>query len=639
MKHARRHIITAALAVTAASALGANGIADASTAPAGHSGRTLLASTAPAAGVYANLAALPDASRVQVSVFVGHDAAGLAATAKAVSDPKSAAYGHYLSPSQVQAQFGASAAQQKAVGDWLSQSGLTVTQRSPFTVSATGTVAQAQAAVQARLELSRPRGGVEQVVSAQEMSVPSVLAGAVSTVRVAPAAIPMGFHEPLKQTAASVPSATTSKKITEECSGYYGQKHATGLPSAYGKTPAWAPCGYLPGQLRDAYGAAKAGLTGAGVSAAILSDDNDSTALPDANRWAKEHGFAPFKAGQFSAYIAKKAYNGIGDVESALDVESMHGMAPNAKINYVVGNGSVTGDRLLDALDEVVTYKIADVVSSSWYEGYMPAPKSMINAWEGVLERAAVEGITVNFATGDYGDSTPLQYPGSDPWITTVGGTSLAVGQGGKDLWETGWETDETGLNKQGTAWSPGPPGMFLEGSTGGISGTFPEPYYQQGVVSGNLVKGTAMRAVPDVSDLGDWNLGYKIGYTEPTGHHKFEYVNNVNGGTSLASPMFTGFEADLIQGRHGFALGFANPELYDMAGTRAFHDVTNNPQGQGVTEATVYGPAYGQPPTLATMGQCSSTKALSCGAGYDTVSGIGSPGPAFFSSFGSKPQ
>jgi hypothetical protein len=75
------------------------------------------------------------------------------------------------------------------------------------------------------------------------------------------------------------------------------------------------------------------------------------------------------------------------------------------------------------------------------------------------------------------------------------------------------------------------------------------------------------------------------------------------------------------------------------MAGTRAFHDVTSDPQGQGVTEATVYGPAYGQPPTLATMGQCSSTKALSCGAGYDTVSGIGSPGPAFFSSFGSKPQ
>jgi subtilase family serine protease len=213
------------------------------------------------------------------------------------------------------------------------------------------------------------------------------------------------------------------------------------------------------------------------------------------------------------------------------------------------------------------------------------------------------------------------------------------VGEGGRNLWETGWETDETGLSKAGTAWSPQPPGPFSEGSTGGISGTFAEPYYQQGVVSGNVVKGTAMRAVPDVSDLGDWNLGYKIGYTEPTGHHKFTYINNVNGGTSLASPMFTGFEADLIQGRGRIALGFANPELYDMAGTSAFHDVTSSPQGQGATEATVYGPAYGQAPTLATMGQCSSTKALGCGAGYDTVSGIGSPGPAFFRSFGSRPR
>ena len=94
---------------------------------------------------------------------------------------------------------------------------------------------------------------------------------------------------------------------------------------------------------------------------------------------------------------------------------------------------------------------------------------------------------------------------------------------------------------------------------------------------------------------------------------------------------------SDLIQGRGGIPLGFFNPALYDMANTAAFHDVTSNPQGQGVTEADVYGPAYGQPPTLSTMGQCSSAKhTLACGPGYDTVTGIGSPGPRFFSSFGS---
>jgi hypothetical protein len=57
------------------------------------------------------------------------------------------------------------------------------------------------------------------------------------------------------------------------------------------------------------------------------------------------------------------------------------------------------------------------------------------------------------------------------------------------------------------------------------------------------------------------------------------------------------------------------------------------------VTEATVFGIGYHQPPTLSVMGQCGDTHHLACGVGYDTVSGLGSPGPAFFKSFGSKPR
>jgi len=52
-----------------------------------------------------------------------------------------------------------------------------------------------------------------------------------------------------------------------------------------------------------------------------------------------------------------------------------------------------------------------------------------------------------------------------------------------------------------------------------------------------------------------------------------------------------------------------------------------------------VFGPAYHLRPTLSTMGQCSATRHLACGPGYDTVSGLGTPGPAFFRSFGSKPR
>ena len=56
---------------------------------------------------------------------------------------------------QVRAAFGATAAQQRAVGAWLAHSGLAVTHRDPFVVSATGTAAQAEAATAATLELTR----------------------------------------------------------------------------------------------------------------------------------------------------------------------------------------------------------------------------------------------------------------------------------------------------------------------------------------------------------------------------------------------------------------------------------------------------------------------------------------------------
>ena len=636
----RRILTTSALSVAAASSLLIGGVGNAAAISAGHGAREVVASTAPIPGQNAGLRAMPLTGKVRVSVFVGHDQAGLAAAATAISNPASPRYAHYLTPAQVRAAYGATAAQQRAVSVWLSRSGLAVTHRDPFVISASGTVARAEAALQATLELSHPKGGVAQVLSSTAMSVPKAVAGAISTIQVSPAAIPMGRHEAMKASATAAPGSKAAAAIQEECSGYYGQKKASTLPGAYGKTLSWAPCGYRPNQLRDAYGATRSGLTGRGVSVAILSEDNDSTALSDANRWARDRHFPPFKPGQYLANIATHGVpNGVGDIESALDIESVHGMAPAARVNYVVGNGTITGDRLLDPLDTVVTYGIASVVSSSWFEGYMPVPQSMITAWEGVLKRAAVEGITVNFATGDFGDETPLQYPGSDPWITLVGGTSLAIGAHGRNLWETGWETEEAALSRDGTSWVPAPPGQFREGSTGGVSKTFREPYYQRGIVSGNIRNGVPMRVVPDISALGDWNLGYQIGVSVPIGHHEVKYFNQVNGGTSLSSPLFTGFEADLIQGRGGISLGFANPELYNYANTATYHDITNNPQGQNVTEATVFGPAYNQRPTLSTMGQCSATRHLACGPGFDTVSGLGTPGPAFFRSFGSKPR
>jgi subtilase family serine protease len=638
--------LSTALAVAAASVLVA-GTSAAAAASQGRGGRAEIASTAPVSGP-GLVRALTAGSRVRLSVFVGRDRAGLAGAATAVSDPASPSYRHFLSPSRVRARFGATAAQRGAVRGWLSRSGLAVTHDDGFVISAVGPAGRAESALRVGLAISHPAGGVEQVVPDRAMSVPAAVAGAITTIRVSPATVPLSPHQALKPATSTapgstVPGSTGAARYREKCSAYYGQKKATGLPGAYGRTITWAPCGYQPTQLRDAYGAARAGLTGAGTSVAILSETADPTALSDADRWARQRHFPPFARDQFAAYVAPDPGGG-ALVEDAMDIESVHGMAPAARVAYVVGNGHITGDVLLDSLDTVVQHHLADVVTSSWYEGFMPVPNSMITSWESVLERAAVEGITVNEASGDFSNILGLQYPGSDPWVTTVGGTSLAIGARGDYLWETGWDSDETGLAKNGESWRPAPPGIFAGGSTGGVSETFAEPYYQRGVVSGNTWNGKRMRAVPDVSALGDWNLGYQIGLTVPVGTNKVKFEDQVNGGTSLSSPLITGLEADLIQGRGGISLGFANPLLYDQANSAAFHDVTRDPQGRGFTEAVIYGPYHyvlpagtEQPPTLSTMGQCGSHKTLPCGPGYDMVTGLGSPGPAFFRAFGSR--
>ncbi|MGH3165860.1 MAG: hypothetical protein ACRDN0_08185 [Trebonia sp.] len=308
------------------------------------------------------------------------------------------------------------------------------------------------------------------MVPNQAMSVPAAVACAITTIQVSPEAVPLGPHQPLEAAATAPGSAVTGSAVTAsalagsakttasytaQCSAYYGQKKATGLPKAYGRTMTWAPCGYHSAQLRDAYGAAKAGLTGAGTTVAIISENSDPTALSDADHWAKQEHIPQFARGQFTTHIAPNSGGG-AVIEDALDIEAVHGMAPAAKVDFVVGNGQITGDYLLDGLDTVVQHRLADVVTSSWYEGDMPVPDSMIKSWESVLERTAAEGLTVNEASGDTSSLLGLQYPASDPWITSVGGTSLAIGAGGKYLWETGWNSEETSLAGNGKSWSPG---------------------------------------------------------------------------------------------------------------------------------------------------------------------------------------
>ena len=97
------------------------------------------------------------------------------------------------------------------------------------------------------------------------------------------------------------------------------------------------------------------------------------------------------------------------------------------------------------------------------------------------------------------------------------------------------------------------------------------------GVVPGSNGAG---RAVPDVGLDADPTTGMLIGETQtfPDGVYYDEYRI---GGTSLASPLFAGMTALLLQ-HAGGAMGLLNPTIYAQAGSSSFKDVHGTPQDAG---------------------------------------------------------
>jgi subtilase family serine protease len=99
-----------------------------------------------------------------------------------------------------------------------------------------------------------------------------------------------------------------------------------------------------------------------------------------------------------------------------------------------------------------------------------------------------------------------------------------------------------------------------------------------------------------------------------------------------VASVTFAGIEANAQQAA-GHPLGFANPVIYSLYGTSAFHDVTNYPLGPGylaevrnnyTNPYTKTGPLITHPRTLGIDGE--GAAALPTVKGYDDSTGVGSP-------------
>ncbi|HUX73812.1 MAG TPA: S53 family peptidase [Steroidobacteraceae bacterium] len=455
---------------------------------------------------------------------------------------------------------------------------------------------------------------------------------------------------------------STSPVTTATYSGNrYGADIANNL---YGHLP---PCGYQPSELQTAYGMNSlyaAGYDGSGQTVVITDAFGSPTIESDANVFSALYGLPPLNAGNFQVVSAPGTLNFPGNKyfgspsgwadEITLDVEWVHAMAPGAKIVLVVGPNN--GSDLDEAVNFAVVHHYGNTISNSWsgVEGFgNPAQYRRDNR---ILEEAAVQGIDVNFSSGDSGDFAAavgfktVGFPGSSPYATAVGGTSLALNPDDSIAFQTGWGTNLTRLADRTSLGSPpdNPPLSlgFQFGAGGGTSLSFAKPGFQASL------PGT-MRNVPDVSMVADPYTGVEI--IETVGGN---LSVGVIGGTSLACPTFSAIMAIAAQ-KAGHPLGQAAPLMYGLASTtdsaHPIYDVTaySSPTNVSGTitvasgtssysadqlaspldgTTSYYSAFYNSPFStrwfVLTFGTDSS---LTTGPGWDDVTGVGTPNGANF--------
>jgi len=304
-------------------------------------------------------------------------------------------------------------------------------------------------------------------------------------------------------------------------------------------------------------------------------------------------------------------------LETSLDVEWAHAMAPLANIINVTTNPAETQGvqgfpAMMDAEQFIVDNHQATVISQSFgavEEGF-GSPQSLLKLRHAFIS-AAADGVTVLASSGDGGTAnstkTPVpnpttvpfptvNWPASDPLVTAVGGTYLCT----DPVTGSGVDSTDPPTNCQA---NPGVREIGWIDAGGGFSHVFAAPAYQATLPAGSTPIGT-MRGVPDVAFQASSRTGPLVYDTAPGAGGWF-----IVGGTSCSVPQFAGLVAiaDQIAG-HG--LGQINPTLYQLASgpnySSYFYDVTT-----GNNQADPSIPGY--PATT----------------GWDPLTGLGTPNAA----------
>lgn len=305
--------------------------------------------------------------------------------------------------------------------------------------------------------------------------------------------------------------------------------------------------------LRDA------GLDGTGQTI-VLPEIDDLPNLNDLNKFASEYNLPPYDPLLVVKRDPSWGVPGKPQGETALDLEIIHEVAPNAKlVIYLSAADFGHGDR---AFDQMVTDHLGSIISESLGACEPDTSDGHRNAYASIEDRAVAVGMSHFVATGDNGaytcgeDQAPAgSFPSTLPTVTAVGGTTVFESQQGIYFKETAWGSP---IDESGTG--------------GGASQFYPLPDYQKPI---GAAAGHGLRQVPDVAADADPSSGFHIVFGGREGQA---------GGTSASTPLWAATVAlinqDLVKkGLH--EVGFANPALYWMGQNEAklpakpFHDVT----------------------------------------------------------------
>jgi subtilase family serine protease len=318
-------------------------------------------------------------------------------------------------------------------------------------------------------------------------------------------------------------------------------------------------------------------------------------------------------------------------LETALDVEWVHSIAPMASILNVTTNIAETlgvqgFPAMMKAEQFIIDHHQAKVISQSFAsaeEGFN-STQSLLNLRDAFTD-AAANGVTVLGSSGDGGSANPpkspvnkaanfpfptVEWPASDPLVTGVGGTYLCT----NPVTGTGVDSTDPPTTCQS---NPGVREIGWIDSGGGFSHVFAKPSYQNTLPAGSTPI-TGGRGVPDVAYQASSRTGVLVYDTAPGDAASGLTCADgdpcsagwyVVGGTSASAPQFGALVAiaDQIAG-HG--LGLINPTLYKLASGpdygSYFYDVTT---GNNAADPNVAG--------------FNATK------GWDPVTGLGTPNAA----------